>query len=63
MEDHSSHVVHMHPAHHPMNWHVFLLFIPAIAFVLTLALIMNQTPKNYAASISEADVLGEHLEK
>lgn len=63
MEEQHSHIVHIHPAHHTISWHLFLLFIPAIAFTVIVAFVASTQPRELAVTTSDdSAVLGDQAQ-
>lgn len=57
-----SETVHIHPNRLNHSLNLFLLFIPAIVFVLTLAFLISNKPKEDIATTSEPSILGDETE-
>jgi hypothetical protein len=54
--------LHLHRNPFNRSFSVFLLFIPAIIFVLVLAYFLSQKPLNSVATIEQPTVLGTESE-
>lgn len=59
MDENAPKIVHLVPARYPLNWHVFLLFIPAVLFALITVFLFRAQARHYAATQSTEQVLGE----
>jgi len=57
-----SETVHIHPNRLNHGLNLFLLFIPAIVFVLTLAFLISTKPKEDIATTSQPSILGDETE-
>ena len=54
--------VHIHPNRLNRSHNIFLLFIPAIIFVLALTFLLTFKPKEEIATTAEPSILGDETE-
>lgn len=62
-EDTKPYNIHIAPAHHSISWHVWVLFIPAIAFGVIVALVFSSQPRQVAQTTQGSAVLGDQITK
>ena len=57
-----SELVHLHPNRLNRSHNIFLLFIPAIIFVLALTFLLTFKPKEEIATTEQPSILGDETE-